>query len=134
MKFDWSEFTESDFNEYCKKVSEGKIFDDDYISSVRVGDLCFDLVVRDRSIEEKKDFVLDYDLYVGGIDDGYSYGKNDYPYTECGGSTFESLMDNCNYKAFVEWAEFKFEDFITYSYWGRTYHLVEKANEPLNVW
>lgn len=130
MKFNWNGFTEEDFVDYCARMENDQVYDGDFIGCVTVGDLCFDLIVRENGNE----LMLDYDLYVGGIDDGYGYGKDNYPYTEGGGGSFGESMISYTYDAFVKWAEFKFKDFIMYSYMSSKYNLVEKANEPLHVW
>lgn len=131
MKFNWDGFTEEDFVDYCAKV-ENNMFghSEYYIGCVRVGDLCFDLLITwlDR------EFVLYYDLYVGGIDDGYGYGNNDYPYTDGGGGSFEESMIGYTYDTFVKISESKFEDFIENSYTSSKYNLAEKANKPLHIW
>lgn len=56
-----------------------ELYDDefDYIGCVRAGDLCFDLVEREFGSDG---LYLTADLYVGGIDSGYGYGVNGYPY------------------------------------------------------
>lgn len=134
MKFNWDGFTEEDFVDYCAKVENNMFeYNVDCIGSVRVGDLCFDLM----AIENSNDFVidtLDYDLYIGGIDDGYGYGKDNYPYTEGGGGSFEESMIGYTYEDFVKIAEAKFKDFIENSYTSSRYNLIEKANESLHIW
>ena len=106
------------------------MFDNDFVGCVRIGDLCFDLVLR----EYNNEFVLDYDLYVGGIDDGYAYGKENYPYTEGGGGTFEDSLISMSYEDFVKQAEEAFTDYIYHSNYSAEYNLVDKANEPLHTW
>ena len=65
-----------------KKWLEAKAAGDkeihDHIGSVRIGTLCFDLI--ERKGKRDKNYLY-ADLYVGGIDTGYGYGKDDYPYT-----------------------------------------------------
>lgn len=80
MKFNWKGFTEEDFVNYCATIENNQMFDNDFVGRVTVGDLCFDFIVR----EDNDEIVLDYDWYIGGIDDGYGYGKDNYPYTEGG--------------------------------------------------
>lgn len=130
MKFNWNGFTEEDFVDYCAKMENNQVCDGDFIGCVTVGDLCFDLIVR----ENNNDLVLDYDLYIGGIDDGYSYGKDNYPYTEGGGRNFEDTMISLTYDKFIESAEKSFVDYIFNSNYAEKYHLVEKANKPLHIW
>lgn len=132
MKFSWNEFTENDFINYCTRMKNDMISDGDYIGCVRVGDLCFDLVVREYNIGKR---MLDYDLYVGGIDDGYSPIESDYPYSFDGGGTFENgIMVNLTYEEFKTIAEYAFEDFITNEGSSHNVSLIEKASETLHVW
>lgn len=130
MKFNWNGFTEEDFVNYCAKIENEQMFDNDFVGCVTVGDLCFDLVLR----ESNNEFVLDYDLYVGGVDDGYGYGKDNYPYTEAGGGAFEDSLISMSYDDFVKQAEEAFADYIYNSNDSAKYNLVDKANEPLHVW
>ena len=130
MKFNWNGFTEEDFVDYCAKMENGQVYVYDCVGCVTVGDLCFDLIVREYNDE----FILDYDLYVGGVDDGYGYGKDNYPYTEAGGRNFEDSMISMSYDDFVKQAEEAFTDYIYNSNYSTKYNLIEKANEPLHVW
>lgn len=130
MKFNWNGFTEEDFVDYCAKMENNMIADSDYVGCVRAGDLAFDLVVR----EYYGKYVLDFDLYVGGIDDGYSYGENNYPYTEAAGNSFKNTMISLTYDEFASEAENLFTDYIFNSEYSEKYNLVKKANEPLHVW
>ena len=130
MKFNWNGFTEEDFANYCATIKNEQMFDNDFVGCVTVGDLCFDFVVR----EYDDRFVLDYDLYVGGIDDGYGYGKDNYPYIEAEGGSFADTIISMNYDEFVKQAEELFTDYIYNSYYSAKYNLVDKANEPLHIW
>lgn len=130
MKFNWDGFTEEDFANYCAIIENEKMFDNDFVGCIRIGDLCFDLIIREYNDE----FVLDYDLYVGGIDDGYGYGKENYPYTEGGGGSFEDSLISMRYNDFVKQAEEAFTDYIYNSNYSAKYNLVDKANEPLHTW
>lgn len=130
MNFNWDGFIEEDFANYCATIENEKMFDNDFIGCARIGDLCFDLVLR----EYNNEFVLDYDLYVGGVDDGYGYGKENYPYTEGGGGTFEDSLISMSYDDFVKQAEETFTDYIYNSNYSAEYNLVDKANEPLHTW
>ena len=130
MKFNWDGFTEEDFVKYCATIENEKMFDNEFIGCVRIGDLCFDLMIREYNDE----FVLDYDLYVGGIDDGYGYGNENSPYTEGGGGSFEDSLISMSYNDFVKQAEEAFTDYIYHSNYSAEYNLVDKANEPLHTW
>lgn len=149
MKFDWNEFTANDFVDYCAKVENDMIQTDEYVGCVRVGNLCFDLLVRTDGDDGK--MWLSYDLYVGGVDTGYGYADikkavdmyyglpNDgeknpqYPYDYAEGGDFEDTMISMTYDDFQKYAEAKFEEHIlTWSY--NEASLLEKANEPLHIW
>ena len=130
MKFDWTNFTKIDFTDYCAKVENSMIGYDDYVGCVRVGNLCFDLIVF---YDENGKQFLAYDLYVGGVDSGYGYTASDYPYDYAEGGNFEDTMISMTYEEFQKYAEEKFELFITmWPYEAAS--LIEKANEPLNIW
>lgn len=148
MKFDWTNFTEIDFTDYCAKVENNMIATDDYVGCVRVGNLCFDLLVR---FDEGDKWWLSYDLYVGGVDTGYgcsdvAKAKNiydgipddsqknpQYPYDYAEGGDFEDTMISMTYEEFQKYAEAEFEKYIT-TWPYKEASLIDKANEPLNIW
>lgn len=132
MKFNWNDFTENDFVNYCAKMENDMYFADDYVGAVRVGDLCFDLVLR--LYDESEGLVLTYDLYVGGVDSGYGYGKNDYPYDYAEGDDFKDSCISMTYDDFKEMAEESFTRYIENCKWYAAVNLVDKANEELNIW
>ena len=129
MNFDWTNFTENDFVDYCARVENGMVYGDDYHGCVRIGDLCFDLVTRSH---EKGKLWLSYDLYVGGVDTGYGY-SDDYPYDYAEGGDFEDCMINLSYDDFKKTAEEHFKVFINTWPYNKA-DLVAKANKPLNIW
>ena len=130
-KFDWSGFNEQAFNDYCEVNVFGA---DDYIGCCRVGELCFDLVLRDLGGEE---LALTYDLYVGGVDDGYGYSRieENYPYTEAdGGFLHDADISEFAYEQFNDFAEGVFADYIEHSTYTDSMGLAAKARAPLHVW
>ena len=135
--FDWSDFMEGNWETYCASVENTPKQDliDDFVGSVRVGDLCFDLVLRQYASDE---LMLTYDLYVGGVDDGYGYsnrfGEKDYPYTEADGDSFGDTLICLSYKEFKRRAEETFTDFIRFTTYSETYDLISKASQPLHKW
>ena len=144
MNFDWRDFTEKDFDDYCEQIKSDVEYDGEYVGCVRVGDLCFDLVIR---LNENGDQILTYDLYVGGVDTGYGYSnpnkfnpdmyreEDDYPYDYVCGLDFSSTCTNMSYDYFKVYAEAEFEHFIKVE--NERYKeacLIDKANEPLKVW
>ena len=130
-KFSWDSFTEKDFEE-AKAKARGD-FADWYVGAARVGDLCFDFVLRDYGEDANRGALsLDYDLYVGGIDDGYGE-RNGYPYTEADGGAFRGYMD-LSYPEFQSMAERIMTDYIDTCGYAETFSLKEKAAAPLHVW
>lgn len=97
----------------------------DYIGSCRTGNLCFDIVIQ---WDADCNMYLTYDCYIGGIDDGYGYGRDGYPYTYGGGGGWDSLLPGISKKEFQEMAEKRFSAFITAN------RLESKANEELRIW
>lgn len=148
-KFDWSEFPALAFRGYCLKLADNQLRADDYVGCVRVGDLCFDLVLRlyPETEEEELDYynnpdasklVLTYDLYVGGVD-GYSYSSRDkdnpnYPYDFAEGGDWFGTCENLSYTGFKLLAEESFKDYIEHSGYTLTHNLIDRALEPLHIW
>ena len=135
MKFDWSGMTREDWTDYCAKMENGQEYPDDYIGSVRIGELCFDLVTRQYS--ESEGIVLTYDLYVGGIDSGYGYSRIDqnYPYDYAEGSDFEDTCISLSYEEFQLLAE---ATFLRYLNEGQIFYasanLKQLAEMQLHIW
>lgn len=73
-ELDWRWMSEESLKKWYSRELCNR--DDDCIAQLRVGDLSFDLV--ERCVDGR--YRLWLDLYVGGIDSGYGYGKDDYPY------------------------------------------------------
>lgn len=129
MKFNWNDFTEKSFEVACEMLKENE-HDEDFVGSVRIGDLCFDILTR----EYNDKLYLDYDLYVGGVDTGYGY-SDDYPYDCAGGGSFDESFVNMNYEEFKVYAEKIMGNYIrneenTYTHVS----LIEKAEAELNIW
>jgi hypothetical protein len=111
----------------------------DCIAQVRSGNLCFDLIEREKN---PKGYCLWTDLY-GGEDTRYGYGKDDYPYDFCDEvcHMYESKefygMEINSFKAKIEE---KLNELITENekkYFGDHFHqynIFDKANEPLKEW
>lgn len=130
MTFNWDGFTATDFADYCARVESGTTaYDLDYIGAVRVGELCFDLVVREANDEGTAMF-LTYDLYVGGVDTGYGYKKDGYPYDYADGKDFADTCTSMSYEDFKKMCEKEFTEFISIK--GK--EIREKAEMPLHIW
>lgn len=124
--YDW-EFDAAAFENYCAKIESGDLFADEYVGCVRVGELCFDLVLREL---EKDRLTLTFDLYVGGVNSGYGYSKiePEYPYDEADGEAFSDDCTGMTYAEFQAMAIGKFENYIQIK------HLEDKADMPLHKW
>ena len=123
-QFNWDGFSEAAWKD-CDRQSRIDFFTDTWVGNVRVGDICFDLVFR--CFDADMPLTLTYDAYVGGIDDGYGYGENGYPYTEADGGTLCDFYD-WSYEVFKEMAETELAGFI------EERHLEDKASQPLHIW
>lgn len=119
MKFVWDTLTPNGWNDRL---------DDKYSENVLmicyVGDLCFE-IKYEYSDEHRW---LAYDCYIGGIDDGYGYGIDNYPYTYGSGGDWDGMFEDKTFDEFKIIAEMEFADFI------RLNNLENKANEPLHIW
>lgn len=133
MKFNWDNFTAEDFINYCALVENNEMEGDNCIGNVIVGNLCFDLVTRDK---ENNELGLDYDLYVGGIDTGYAYSeKNHYPYDYQGGSGFADSCISMAYNDFKVYVEKELETYIeNEDKYYKDCSLIEKAYEDSLIW
>ena len=128
--FNWIIEDEAALNKWMKSISDEEA---DYITSIRSGDLCFDLIERNV---DGINYVL-ADLYVGGIDTGYGYSKDGYPYdfADSIGGMWKS--DEIKRKGRLA------KNFILRNITkiimkeGGMYEkgsLINKGKEPLNVW
>lgn len=142
MTWTWDKNQEKEIKSFLKDVSKNTSDpgEYDFLCNVRCGELCFDIVERETDPGVMKVFA---DLYVGGIDTGYGYSKDGYPYDfmEDVGyvwdvSAFKGLDLN-GFKSIVEQEITKCVlDAKTAS---RTrgvedVNLLEKAEMPLHIW
>jgi hypothetical protein len=129
--------TEEDWKKYPKEMlnnleSYGCYNTAGVAGCCRIGDLCFDF----RAWGDENGGALGYELYVGGVDSGYNETLNGYPYdlaTEYG--EFDLGVLDLPFDQFKETAERVLRGFILKandSY--KAADLIEKANQPLNVW
>lgn len=111
----------------------------DYIGCVRVGDLSIDLSVyseqQDGPITEDDEAHLCLQLYVGGVDTDYAYGRNGYPYdcVDDAGYQFSDDMTSDTYTDFQTKIENKIVDLLRDSKYDKA-DFAEKATEKLHVW
>lgn len=153
FEFNWSKFTEADYNNMIKEMSE-KPCNLDCIGHVYVGDICIEFIVDTWYNEfDEVETAIMYNLYVAHENTGYGY-KNEYgydfdgdgmPYDYADGGTLP-IPHNLTYKEFKECAECKFVQYIeTYDECCVyveidndekyvSYSLVEHASRPLEIW
>ncbi len=136
MKFKWNLL--EGFAEYKRNQANYINGDEEgygnYVGNVRFGNLCYDIV-------EWGDHLW-FDLYVGGVDTGYGYGVDDYPYDWCdlAGFPWNDYLANTSdedfkreVEEFIEEHINQFEGYIT-SIKAIPVDLVAKANEELREW
>lgn len=133
MKFKWNlqpEFQRYKENQhtYTKESESGE-----YLGCVRVGNLCFDIVDWGNH--------LWFDLYVGGVDTGYGYGADKYPYDYCDAAGFAWNNDLTNVsdddfkkelEEYIEEHVNAMEGYVT-DFKAIPVSLIDKANEELNM-
>ena len=135
MEFKWN--LQPEFAEYKKnQKSYGK--DDEgsgeYVGCARCGNLCFDIMDWGNH--------LWFDLYVGGVDTGYGYGDDEYPYDYCDVASFKwdaDLTDTTDevfestVERYIEEHICAFGSYIT-DVKAITVSLIDKASERLREW
>lgn len=137
--FDWRAFESADYTEYEAKMENSLLYSGDYIGCVRIGDLLIDLSVysrqQDGPITEDDEVNLCLDMYVGGIDTGYAYGRNGYPYdrVDDGSYRFEDEMIAYDYPTFQTLVENKIVEMIRNSSYITSDLISKMLGEP-HVW
>lgn len=134
MNFKWN--LQPEFERYKKnqKTYHDNDGSGEYIGSVRVGNLCFDIIDWGNH--------LWFDLYVGGVDTGYGYGADNYPYDYCDTASFawNDDLTNTSDDEFKKELERYIEELInTYERYitdigAIPVNLIEKANTELKEW
>lgn len=137
MKFKWNlqpEFARYKEDQKTYALDENEEGSGEYIGCVRVGNLCYDIIDWGDH--------LWFDLYVGGVDTGYGYGADDYPYDYCDLAGFkwdDDLADVSDedfkkeLESFIEEHINTFEGYVTDA-GAIQVNLIEKANEELREW
>ena len=159
MTFDWSDFNQETFEKYCAQMNKQKqeelngpgagvyLCEYDYLGAVRVGELCFDLLLRLKDYDDDHSpLVLTFDCYAGGVkygDEPYAYSRiePDYPYEDVGGADFPTDCTEYDYHDFQVFAEQEFTKFIKESAENNLQHcynisrdLRPLAEKPLHKW
>ena len=136
--FDWRGFEQQDFASCAAKIKSGNIHSGEYLGCVRFGNIKCDLTAADISTfaNLKDDGVhLCIQLYVGGVNSGYAYGRNKYPYDRVDDTefVFENEIPTFRYTEFQNMVEEKIVDLLKNSKYNKA-DPVEKATESLRVW
>lgn len=139
LKYDWSGFTKENYDKMIKEAN-GETFwkiGRDYFGCVRVGELCFDIMLFFDDSDDL--FQVDLDCYVANEDTGYGYKELDdgteMAYDEADGTAVGLILDYDKFKSEVEKA---IEEFIEWfdknCRLGKTYLIADKANKELLIW
>lgn len=137
MKFVW-DMEEKEWDRYPAWINacvdgDGIVNTAGVVGCCRVGNLVFDI----RAWGQMPNKVgLGYELYVGGVDNGYNWTSDGYPYDLVDDyGEFPIDVIEMDLKDFESMAEKVFEKFIN-DVATRYKHadLIAKANEPLHVW
>lgn len=133
FNFNWSRFTEADYEKAMKSWTE-ESFNDDFIGAVNVGDICIELV-NDCYIDNDDSEVADllFNFYVRHEDTGYSLEDAPVPYDYAEGGTMP-VPYGLSYDKFKSKAEKLFTKYIMGCDNYFSYSLVEHANRPLEIW
>ena len=137
--FDWRAFESADYTEYETKMDKCMLASGDYLGCVRIGDLSMDLSVysrqQDGMITNNDEAKLCLDMYVGGVDTGYAYGRNGYPYdrVDDGSYRFEDTMIAYDYPTFQTLVENKIVEIIRNSSYSEADLVSKMFGEP-HVW
>lgn len=131
--FDWRALEEDVYAEYAPKIENGIIFSGDYLGTIRVGDLKCELQIYTRSDEtsEESGTWIGLDLYVGGVNTGYAYGRNHYPYDSVASADYK--LGKMEYTDFQKAIEQKVIEIVQNAHYVKT-DLVKKICEKLHVW
>lgn len=132
MKFNYDDFSYSKWMELRNDLiwKDRELLDGAYYGCVHVGNLCFDIMLH--TVEDEH---IDGDLYVGGLDAGYGYSEDGYPYDFAGDGadmTVEEFLDIITYKKWKALFEERAKEAINRN--DDMYGTVAKAHEPLRKW
>lgn len=139
MKFKWN-FSEEIYEKYKRNQRNHDLADayGKFLGCIRTGNLCFDIMNYGNMDCGN---CLVFELYVGGVDTGYGYGKDNYPYDLCDVNDIENNEDlsNVKFEDFKKEMEEYLEEHIKalegYVAFGNiNVNLIDKANEPLKEW
>lgn len=111
MEFCWDNFKKEKYTDIKDKLDKRAELADDYIGSVRVGEICVDVLIRDYGEGDTPKYAYSYDFYVANEDTGYGYRlESNIPYDYADGTDLTDLA--LSYDEFVKKSEELLTSFI----------------------
>lgn len=71
LEFCWDNFKKEKYTDIKDKLDKRAKLADDYIGSVRVGEICVDVLIRDYGEGDTPKYAYSYDFYVANEDTGW---------------------------------------------------------------
>ena len=131
-KFDWSKFSEEDFNHLRDEIKNGTL-KEDYKGQVNIGAVSFEL-----SLQDKESNSIDYNIYVMGEENGYGWKGDDkgaVPYSSYNGNQLSlNIFSDIGYEAFQTAFERKIIEDIELHNVELTDHIKEEMLRPNIDW
>lgn len=131
-KFDWSKFSEEDFNNLRDEIKNGTL-KEDYKGQVNIGAVSFEL-----SLQDKESNSIDYNVYVMGEENGYGWKGDDkgaVPYASYNGNQLPlNMFSDIGYEAFQTAFERKIIEDIELHNIELTDHIKEEMLRPNIDW
>ena len=131
-KFDWSKFSEEDFNNLRDEIKNGTL-KEDYKGQVNIGAVSFEL-----SLQDKESNSIDYNVYVMGEENGYGWKGDDkgaVPYASYNGNQLPlNMFLDIGYEAFQTAFERKIIEDIELHNFELTDHIKEEMLRPNIDW
>lgn len=131
-KFDWSKFSEEDFNNLRDEI-KNETLKEDYKGQVNIGAVSFEL-----SLQDKESNSIDYNVYVMGEENGYGWKGDDkgaVPYASYNGNQLPlNMFSDIGYEAFQTAFERKIIEDIELHNIELTDHIKEEMLRPNIDW
>lgn len=131
-KFDWSKFSEEDFNNLRDEI-KNETLKEDYKGQVNIGAVSFEL-----SLQDKESNSINYNVYVMGEENGYGWKGDDkgaVPYASYNGNQLPlNMFSDIGYEAFQTAFERKIIEDIELHNIELTDHIKEEMLRPNIDW
>ena len=128
---DWNGFTKENYELMLSELEPDK-----YYGSVRVGELCFDVIIRDYENKGESNIAISFDCYVANENTGYGEKVTDngeiiyYDFAD-GVDVFDLTLP---YYDFVRYMINCLTNFIIKENKNHEYSLLDKASADLLIW